>query len=75
MFAHVFQYSLRIVGFRDFNISAGGSVTPFIFQYSLRIVGFRDGGEYTPVGGGDHLSVFPANRGVPRLPWTRQSMH
>ena len=42
-----FQYSLRIVGFRDLNV---GHVVHLVFQ----------------------LSVFPANRGVPRHGDTRQ---
>ena len=85
-----FQYSLRIVGFRDdastpngstlrssFSIpcESWGSATPGIsnvmfsfppFQYSLRIVGFRDGYTFPDTFHVCHLSVFPANRGVPR---------
>ena len=62
-----FQYSLRIVGFRD-TVHCIGPLGKINFQYSLRIVGFRDCGS---IGGDFHLhvalSVFPANRGVPRL--------
>ena len=36
------------------------------FQYSLRIVGFRDLPEATRAASQVALSVFPANRGVPR---------
>ena len=39
-----FQYSLRIVGFRDGG-PAGNRTPMSAFQYSLRIVGFRDGKE------------------------------
>ena len=37
-----FQYSLRIVGFRDEFVTQVAQADPKIFQYSLRIVGFRD---------------------------------
>ena len=60
-----FHYSLRIVGFRD----ARGEdchLVPGAFQYSLRIVGFRDGFFAFPPPVNSRLSVFPANRGVPR---------
>ena len=36
-----FQYSLRIVGFRDWTVARPCATSPR-FQYSLRIVGFRD---------------------------------
>ena len=86
-----FQYSLRIVGFRDITRRWTMYTIDVDFQYSLRIVGFRDTGDrFDPVAflysfsipceswgsatGGDQaplpphrlLSVFPANRGVPR---------
>ena len=38
-----FQYSLRIVGFRD-PADSRSTISPYLFQYSLRIVGFRDSG-------------------------------
>ena len=88
----VFQYSLRIVGFRDSIVRAVVSSLLVTFQYSLRIVGFRDRGDATHIkakigtfsipceswGSATisntssesrtySLSVFPANRGVPRL--------
>ena len=37
-----FQYSLRIVGFRDLDRKAAEAFLEENFQYSLRIVGFRD---------------------------------
>ena len=38
-----------------------------VFQYSLRIVGFRDSPAMEANASVSTLSVFPANRGVPRL--------
>ena len=86
-----FQYSLRIVGFRDSGNGRDGDGRGASFQYSLRIVGFRDRGvtrgsrstwtsfsipceswgsatELEAIGSDIvvKLSVFPANRGVPR---------
>ena len=61
-----FQYSLRIVGFRDPKTEVFAE-SVFSFQYSLRIVGFRDL-HMTLLSRlpRESLSVFPANRGVPR---------
>ena len=62
----LFQYSLRIVGFCDVaELGLDLKVKP-VFQYSLRIVGFCDDPADRGGGGPDHLSVFPANRGVLR---------
>ena len=40
--SHNFQYSLRIVGFRDSIMRSIWRSSMYSFQYSLRIVGFRD---------------------------------
>ena len=61
-----FQYSLRIVGFRDLLYRIAAYTLYVIFQYSLRIVGFRDHSSRHPRTSPYRLSVFPANRGVPR---------
>ena len=62
-----FQYSLRIVGFRDYLHVLRYTRVFSDFQYSLRIVGFRDKiAHHAPHIAITHLSVFPANRGVPR---------
>ena len=45
------------------------------FQYSLRIVGFRDRAQAAGTRREWQLSVFPANRGVPRLSAYAQAYH